>query len=231
MQKAPFRTLILGREIDNLSPHYGDISLFDEHLTSVTINPNITHISKRLFYGCTSIDSIYIPNRVTTIETSAFEKCLSLKNIIIPNSVEYIYPTAFKGCKSLSTVTISEKVVQVRENVFSDCPNLKEITSLKKIPPVIMDNTFDELTNEYATLYVPYECKTIYWLHPYWERFFNIEELEPTQVDPIITNKKGGITDSHVYNLSGQRMPVKADEINSLPKGIYIVNGKKVAVK
>ena len=37
-------------------------------------------------------------------------------------------------------------------------------------------------------------------------------------------------TDDSVYNLAGQRIGT-AKQLQSLPKGIYIVNGKKVIVK
>ena len=55
---------------------------------------------------------------------------------------------------------------------------LTEINSLNTTPPVIKENTFDEVTYENAILNIPFGCKTIYWLHPYWENFYNIVEKE-----------------------------------------------------
>ena len=46
---------------------------------------------------------------------------------------------------------------------------------MNTIPPKLGNNTF---SNYSATLYVPKGCKTIYWLHPYWENFTKIEEIE-----------------------------------------------------
>ena len=34
-----------------------------------------------------------------------------------------------------------------------------------------------------------------------------------------------------VFNLKGERMTMKPDELRRLPQGIYIVNGKKVQIK
>ena len=47
------------------------------------------------FTGCTSLESIVIPNTVTTIGSSAFNYCSSLKSITIPSSVNYIDQNAF----------------------------------------------------------------------------------------------------------------------------------------
>ena len=61
---------------------------------------------------------------------------------------------------------------------FKGCVALTEINSLNTTPPVIKENTFDEVTYENAILNIPIGCKTIYWLHPYWENFYNIVEKE-----------------------------------------------------
>ena len=37
--------------------------------------------------------------------------------------------------------------------------------------------------------------------------------------------------DNRVYNVSGQYVGTGADTFNALPKGVYVVNGKKVVVK
>lgn len=54
---------------------------------------------------------------------------------------------------------------------------------------------------------------------------FNVDD-EPTSIDGITTIEK--VADG-VYNVSGQK--VSESSVQGLPKGIYIVNGKKVFVK
>lgn len=53
-----------------------------------------------------------------------------------------------------------------------------------------------------------------------------------TAIDGIkVSNMASSSVRSGVYNLNGQRVSENADHVDSLPKGIYIVNGKKVFVK
>lgn len=48
--------------------------------------------------------------------------------------------------------------------------------------------------------------------------------------DKVLTNSSGN-GDGSIYNLGGQRVRATSDGISGLPKGIYIVNGRKVVVK
>ena len=57
--------------------------------------------------GCTSLQSIVIPNSVTEIVGWAFSDCTSLQSIVIPDSVKYIGDGAFYGCTSLQSITIT----------------------------------------------------------------------------------------------------------------------------
>ena len=63
------------------------------------------------------------------------------------------------------------------------------MTSLNTTPPKIESNTFP---NYNATLYVPIGCKTIYWLHPYWENFTNVVEIDASNIQYTLTYKVDG---------------------------------------
>ena len=55
--------------------------------------------------GCSSLESIVIPNSVKSIGDEAFWNCLSLKYIEIPNSVTSIGDEAFDGCEILENLS------------------------------------------------------------------------------------------------------------------------------
>lgn len=50
-------------------------------------------------------------------------------------------------------------------------------------------------------------------------------EGETTNIEQIIT---GASTTTGIYNLHGQRIAARADQLQMLPKGVYLVDGKKV---
>ena len=81
-----------------------------------------------MFYGCTSLTEIEIPNGVTGIGGYAFSGCTSLTEIEIPNGVMGIGGYAFSGCTSLTEITIPSSVTNIGEYVFKHCSALTSIT-------------------------------------------------------------------------------------------------------
>lgn len=50
-----------------------------------------------VFFGCSRLESVTIPNSVTSIGNEAFEGCRGLKSVTIPNSVTSIGDNAFNS--------------------------------------------------------------------------------------------------------------------------------------
>lgn len=94
---------------------------------SYNIKEGTLTISNSAFYGCTSLESVTIPDSVTTIRNSAFYKCTSLTSVTIPDSVTTIGGYAFSGCTSLTSVTIPNSVTTIVENAFSGCTSLTDV--------------------------------------------------------------------------------------------------------
>ncbi|MGN1066861.1 MAG: leucine-rich repeat protein, partial [Candidatus Fimimonas sp.] len=66
------------------------------------------------FDGCSSLQSITIPEGVTSIGSSAFYGCSSLQSITIPHSIAYIGDRAFMYCTNLLSISIECKVNHIR---------------------------------------------------------------------------------------------------------------------
>ena len=96
----------------------------------------------------------------------------------------------------MKSVTIGDSVTSISENAFAGCSGLSKVHSLNTTPPVITESTFDEETEQNASLLVPTGCQTIYWLHPYWENFTTIEEEEYYVTGD--TNQDGFVTSADV---------------------------------
>lgn len=88
----------------------------------------VTSLPRSAFHGCTSLESVVIPDSVTSIGAYAFYLCSSLKTVEIPDSVTKIGTAAFSGCSSLESVTIPDGVATIGGNAFLDCSSMTSIT-------------------------------------------------------------------------------------------------------
>ena len=198
-------------------------------LTSVTIPNSVTTIGEYTFYGCSSLTSITIPNSVTTIGGRVFKYCSSLTSVTIPNSVTTIGSEAFSGCTNLQKVYIGNSVKTIGGNAFYNCTSITQISSEAVVPPTCESGVFFYVNTSKCKLIVPKNSLDAYKQAYQWEDFFLIEG-STTGITNTVYNK-AGLAD--VYTIDGAKRLSKAstDEINALPKGVYIVNGKKIIIK
>ena len=199
------------------------------HLTSVTIPNSVTTIGESAFKDCSSLTSVTIPNSVTTIGGRAFKYCSSLTSVTIPNSVTTIGSEAFTGCTNLQKVYIGNSVKTIGEDAFNNCTSVTQISSKAVVPPTCESGVFTDINKSKCKLIVPKNSLDAYKQADQWEDFFLIEG-STTGITNTVYNK-AGLAD--VYTIDGTKRLSKAstDEINALPKGVYIVNGKKIIIK
>ena len=199
------------------------------HLTSVTIPNSVTTIGGWAFSGCSSLTSVNIPNSVTTINDDAFSDCSSLTSVTIPNSVTTIGSEAFSDCTNLQKVNIGNSVKTIGEYAFNNCTSITQISSEAVVPPTCESGVFTDINKSKCKLIVPKNSLDAYKQAYQWEDFSLIEG-STTGITNTVYNK-AGLAD--VYTIDGTKRLSKAstDEINALPKGVYIVNGKKIIIK
>ena len=65
---------------------------------AVEIGTDVTHIGSDAFYGCSSLESVTIPDSVKSIGWEAFYRCEYLTSITIPGNVSNIAGYAFQCC-------------------------------------------------------------------------------------------------------------------------------------
>ena len=200
-----------------------------DSLTSVTIPNSVTTIGSGAFEFCFSLTSLTIPNSVTTIGHGAFYGCSSLTSVTIGNSVTEIGYYAFSGCSSLTSVTIPNSVTTIGYYAFSGCKNVKQITSEAVTPPICSAGSFERVNRNECKLIVPKNSVDAYKKADGWKEFFLIEGT----TTGIINNIYNKTENVDVYTIDGIKRLSKANvnEINALPKGVYIINGKKIVIK
>ncbi len=91
-------------------------------------------IGETAFAGCTSLQTIILPESLTSVGTSAFYGCTSLQTVTLPESLTSVGTSAFSGCTSLQTVTLPEGVKSVEMGAFSACQSLKTVVCSGIIP-------------------------------------------------------------------------------------------------
>ena len=198
-------------------------------LASITIPNSVTTIGSGAFSYCSSLASITIPNSVTTIEGGTFSYCSSLASITIPNSITTIGDRAFSYCTSLTSITIPNSVAAIGSSAFSGCGNVKQITVETVTPPICSPSSFERVNTNECKLIVPKSSVDAYKRAYGWRNFFLIEGI----TTGIINNIYNKTENVDVYTIDGIKRLSKANvnEINALPKGIYIINGKKIVIK
>ena len=222
------------------------------NLEEVTFGSGLMNIGFHSFAGCNSLTSVTFPNSVVSIQQGAFQGCTSLTEIVFSDGTDLlkVAPSAFDGCPieklylgreytvfypyspfwnktSLKNVIIGDLVTLLDDYAFGGCTSITSVTSLNPVPPMISnDATFDNITYQNATLYVPLGSKYSYQQAPYWKNFFNIQEEGIDGVGIIITDKQ---EKNEIYTLGGVKL--NTTKLSDLAKGIYIVNSKKYVVK
>ena len=198
-------------------------------LTSVNIPNSVTTTGGSAFSGCSALTSVTIPNSVTKIDNHTFEYCSTLTSINIPNSVTAIEEDAFRDCTNLQKVNIGNSVKIIEMSAFKNCTSITQISSEAVVPPICGSDVFNDINKWNCKLFVPKNSLDAYKQAYPWEDFLLIEE-STTGITNTVYNK-AGLAD--VYTIDGTKRLSKAstDEINALPKGMYIVNGKKIIIK
>ena len=209
--------------LDNRAPWRG----YD--IKRIIIGDGITTIGSSAFRNCFALTSVTIPNSVTTIGDNAFIGCSSLTSVTIPNSVTTIGSEAFSGYTNLQKVNIGKSVKDIGEYAFDYCTSITQISSEAVVPPTCESGVFTDINKSKCKLIVPKNSLDAYKQADQWKDFLLIED-NTTGITNTVYNK-AGLAD--VYTIDGTKRLSKAstDEINALPKGVYIVNGKKIIIK
>ena len=175
------------------------------------------------------VKRIIVGDSVTTIGEYAFSNCSSLTSVTIPNSVTTIKEYAFSDCRNLKNLTFGSGLQSIGREAFSGCINITQISSEAVVPPTCRIKALNGINKSECKLIVPKNSLDAYKQADQW-KYFSLIEGSTTGITNTVYNK-AGLAD--VYTIDGTRRLSKAstDEINALPKGVYIVNGKKIIIK
>ena len=206
-----------------------------ESLTSVDVSgfntANVTEMYS-MFDGCSVLTALDVSGFNTANVTDMgymFNGCAALASIDVSSlNTERVrfMESMFNGCAALTTLDVTNfatERVRYMDNMFRDCSAL---TTIK------CDNTWTCGTS--TDMFKG--CTALKGAVEYDESKVDVLMANPktgyftgegtTAISEINADAEGGAT--VIYNLHGVKMH---DDLQSLPAGIYIVNGKKVIVK
>lgn len=183
------------------------------------------------FCGDTLLKTVRFTNAVTTVRDNMFRDCKYLVDATVGNNVTKLGVSVFNGCAALDSVYLGHHVANIGEDCFAKCASVSKFYSASVQPPVCAARALTDINKQTCTLYVPKGSLNGYKEAFQWKDFFNIQEHNFT--GSVISALDPEANRFVVYGLNGVRILDTTDEdlLNRLPAGIYIINGRKVAIK
>ena len=128
----------------------------------------------------------------------------------------------FRDCSGLTNITIPNSVTSLEYACFAYCSGLTEVHVNRETPPATGASIF-YACRSLQTIYVPIGASAEYGVAP-WNAYKIVEEDVQSGIREVMAE---GAANAPVYHLNGRRAGTSKN-FSTLPKGIYIVKGKKV---
>ena len=214
-------------------------------LKSITLPDDITLIEESAFEGCSALETVTFPKNLKEVSEKAFYSCKLKKVDLSQTQVETIGMGAFahnEQCKEVYLPKTLKTFEGEDEGAFSSCGVKKAVCSAVE-PPKTISGVYDFISGEKKTdpvewvdiftgfdddfvLEVPAGSEEKYKSANGWKNVAN-------KITTGIRRVKASQGKVGVYDITGKRYMNHADAqtVNTLQRGVYIINGKKVLVK
>lgn len=80
-----------------------------------------------IFYRCTSLESVELPDRAAGQFSNVFQHCSCLRSVKLPAGITEIGSFTFKDCDMLESIEIPDGVAVLEYKAFLSCKNLREV--------------------------------------------------------------------------------------------------------
>ena len=106
-------------------------------LKEISIPDSVTDMEDgHTFYWCSSLESVTFGSGLKEIPRNCFFDCAALRSVTVPGTVESLAFRAFFGCTALSDLTLTDGVRKLGENVFDDCTALRSVVIPRSVTEI-----------------------------------------------------------------------------------------------
>lgn len=84
------------------------------------------YLPSKIFYACSSLESVSLPHGLCEISTYAFAES-GLKTITLPDGITEIESKAFQNCQQLTSITLSKNLRTIEDAAFDGCLALDSV--------------------------------------------------------------------------------------------------------
>lgn len=176
-------------------------------VSETTATPTTCQVPATVTYEGNTYDVKFIADR-------AFMGNTVIEEITLPASIERIGASVFAGCTSLRQLVV---------NILT--PLALPTAHARALTAGAVGTVFEGVDLETCVLYVPESSVDLYKAADGWKEFKTILPITSLGIQGYTTTA-GQLGD--VYDLRGRKVRTAATSLDGLPKGVYIVGGRKV---
>lgn len=212
---------------------------------SIILPDNISMIDESAFEECNALETVTFPKSLKEVSTKAFYNCNLKKVDLSQTQVETIGMGAFAHNAQCEEVYLPKTLKTFEgedEGAFSSCGVKKAVCSAVE-PPKTISGVYDFISGEKKTdpvewvdIFTGFDDEFVLEVPAGSEDKYRSANGWKNAANNIATGIRG-IKASQgkvgVYDITGKRYMNHADAqtVNTLQRGVYIINGKKVLVK
>ena len=105
--------------------------------------PDLSKIGMYAFSGCSSLESILIPDSISFVDISAFRGCTALTDVVFYGNNNSVPVECFYNCTSLKNVRLSAFLKSIQSHAFAGCTSLEYLELLDTVQ-YIAPNAFKD---------------------------------------------------------------------------------------
>lgn len=110
-----------GHRFSSTMPKYSGNVIIPASVSYGDSSYQVVSIDEGVFYKCSEMVSVKIPDGIMSIGGGAFNGCSSLTSIILPNGLTSIGDYAFKDCGCLASITFPKGITTIGGYAFAKC--------------------------------------------------------------------------------------------------------------